>query len=383
MGNWAGTLIRAALALGLTTVALTGCGEKAPQQAAPDKPDVAAGKAIAETTCVGCHGLDGKGATGDIPNLAAQAEKYLVDSLHAYKEGKREHAALKDMTTPMSDADMRNVAAYYAGQPPLPVSAEQQMISPYEKGESASGACATCHGKDGNSTQPGTPSLAGQQPTYFVNAVQAYRDGKRQMIEGKKVAMLSAMNQVDVEAMALYYASQTPAQRTAPKAGDPKKGEPLSAECGSCHGAAGVSSKADIPSLAGQDALYLTNAIKAYRGTARQQEDMHRFLGKVSDADIASIAAYYSVQASKAAEGERLSIQDLAAKCDRCHGPGVENAAIVYPKIHGQNKGYLVKSLRYYRDNSRDSSMMHNMSSPYSEAVIDAIAAWYASQPAR
>ena len=53
------------------------------------------------------------------------------------------------------------------------------------------------------------------------------------------------------------------------------------------------------------------------------------------------------------------------------------------PKISGQDRVYLIMSLRAYRDGRRGSSMMHNMSLPYSEAIIESIASLYASQPAR
>ena len=70
------------------------------------------------------------------------------------------------------------------------------------------------------------------------------------------------------------------------------------------------------------------------------------------------IAAYYSVQKAQPAEAKAISMKDLAEKCDRCHGPGMENPMMILPKIHGQNKGYLVKALKAYRDNKRGSSPM-------------------------
>ena len=53
------------------------------------------------------------------------------------------------------------------------------------------------------------------------------------------------------------------------------------------------------------------------------------------------------------------------------------------PKLKGQNKDYLVMALRAYRDGKRASSAMHAMSFPYSNAIIDSIATWYANQPAK
>lgn len=362
-------------------VVLFGCSEKADNTAVTtSNPN--AGKVIAKANCAGCHGMDGKGITGDIPNLAAQVEAYLAKSLHAYKEGKRPHAALRDMTKKMSDADMQNVAAYYASLPPIKFAAEVESLDIHEKGKVAATACAACHGADGNSVTPGIPSLAGQQPEYFISAVKSYLDGKRKIASKDKEVMVSALNQVDIEAMALYYASQKLAQRDTPTVGNVAAGEPLSAECGACHGANGVSSDRKIPTLAGQDAQYLVAAIKAYQDESREQEDMHTTLAKSSLSDIQHIAAFYSVQKSRAAEEKTFSVKELAEKCERCHAPGMENPMMIFPKIRGQNRDYLIKALKAYRDDERGSSPMHNMSLPYSEAVIDSIATWYANQPA-
>ncbi len=356
-------------------LALVGCEE----EEAAKPADLSAGKAIAETRCIGCHGLDGKGKAHGIPHLAAQVEAYLLESLHAYDEGVRTHAALRDLTHELSPADFRNIAAYYASLPPLPPAetAPEDVLSPYEKGKAAAAACADCHGEDGNSTTPGIPSLAGQQPIYFVNAVRAYLDGRR---DKPSMAMLRALDRIDLESLAFYYASQTPAVRKPAPFGDPAAGEPLTAGCGGCHGADGVSTDAATPTLAGQDPQYLVSAIKAYRDRSRHHEIMR---DENTDEEIENIAAFYAAQGSKAAEGGPVTVEELAAKCDRCHGPDVDNPALTIPKISGQDRVYLVMSLRAYRDGRRGSSMMHNMSLPYSETLIESVATLYASQPAR
>ena len=58
------------LLFGLFAVALlAACAEE--QEPVGPVVDIDAGKAIAEESCSGCHGMDGRGETGDIPNLAA------------------------------------------------------------------------------------------------------------------------------------------------------------------------------------------------------------------------------------------------------------------------------------------------------------------------
>ncbi len=371
----------------ILSLALIGCTDKdmAPAKSAAEKPstaDISAGKTIADRDCKSCHGLNGGGVAPAIPHLAAQRESYLLASLKAYKDGKRSHAALRDMATHMSEADQRNLAAYYASLPPVASASPKNgpIVFPYERGKELATACAKCHSEDGNSKTPGIPNLAGQQPLYFVAAIQEYLHAERKT--APMHAKLRSLNKIERESVALYFASQAPAERSAPPAGDAAAGQPLSAVCGGCHGPQGVSTDATTPSLASQDFKYLVDAIKAYRKT-RAHKGMRHSIADLSDRDVENIAAFYSVQKSRAAEKGQTFIQDLAEKCNRCHGPGTDNTAMAVPKIGGQDKDYLIMALRAYRDDRRESSTMHRMSLPYSDSIIESIAALYASQPVK
>jgi cytochrome c553 len=377
------TLISALLLLSLT---LFGCSENKepaaksePVVASAPKGDVAAGKAIAEKQCQACHGLNGGGVAPAIPHLAAQRERYLLASLKEYRDGKRSHAALRDMTKSMSEADLNNLAAYFASLPPVAnAAADVKQSSPYEQGKALAAPCAKCHGEDGNSKTAGTPSLAGQQPHYLVAAIQEYHQGDR-----KTDVMKSALgdsSKLELENLALYFAAQTPLQRAAPTRGDAKAGEPQTAMCGGCHGPQGVSADAATPSLAGQDAQYLAKATKAYK-TTRRNWGMQRYISGLSDKDIDNIVAYYASQQPKAADAAPTSTQELAEKCNRCHDQ--DNPTMAAPKMRVQDKDYLVMALRAYRDGKRESTTMHRMSYPYSNSLIESLASWYASQPAK
>jgi cytochrome c553 len=365
--------------LGIFALSVLAACSKEP---APEQPavDIDAGKAIAKATCSACHGMDGRGEGANIPNLAAQPADYLIDALHAYKDGRRHHAALQDMTAGMSEADIRNIAAYYSSQPHLqtvaPVQPSPPAASSYDEGGQIAANCAECHGDKGISTTPGVPSLAGQQPAYLIVSTQEYASGSRGHVE--KAAMLKGLKKVDIEKMAMYFASQTPPAREAPPFGDPVRGEPLSAGCGECHGAQGISHDPLIPSLAGQEPNYLVKAIKAYRDHERKHEEM---MTDKNDQEIEDIAAYYAIQKPQSAGDQSAPVQELAAKCDRCHGPAVGKTSMVVPSLNGQNKEYLVKTMKAYRDNDRGSSMMHKMSADYSDETIEAIAGYYASHP--
>jgi cytochrome c553 len=360
------------------SVALIGCSD----DGTPEKQsaaDISAGKIVAEKECKGCHGLDGKGTAAGIPNLAGQRGRYVMAALKEYKDRVRTHAALRDIAATMSEAETRAVAAYYASLRPIPAP-KTSVFSPYERGKVVAAECASCHGADGNSKTAGTPNLAGQQPRYFVTATQEYLTGAR--ASAPMDPMLRKLSKLDLESVALYYASQAPAPRNAPATGDAAAGEPRTAVCGGCHGSHGVSTDSATPSLASEDPVYLTQAIKAYR-TTRKHDLMQRLVSTLGDQDINNIVAFYTTQKSKPAEDGQNLLRDITDKCNRCHAGDINNPALAIPVINGQDKDYLTLALRAYRDGKRGNSMMHNMSLPYSDSIIESIASYYANQPTR
>jgi len=379
---------RALLFAAAIAVALAGCGDKsspAPQKAeqkapaaAPQKGDPAAGRTLAEAQCKECHGLVGKGAAPGIPHLGGQNESYLQLALREYREGKRTHAVLRSIARNTPEAELFNIAAYYASLTP-PASAEHaKAAAPYEQGKAAAAACTSCHGEDGNSKTPGIPTLAGQQPRYLVAATQEYLLGERKA--SPMHAKLRGLTRRETEDIALYYSSQTPQVRTQAPAGDPKAGEPLASVCGGCHGVKGISNDTATPKLAAQDEKYLVEAIKAYR-TSRKRESMRLYITGLNEKDIQNIAAFYATQASQPAEQGKTLVDDLTAKCNRCHGASGAPAQMPVPRLNGQDRDYLVMALRAYRDDRRESSTMHKMSLPYGDSIIESIATYYASQP--
>ena len=75
--------------------------------------DAAAGRAKA-ATCAGCHGANGISVVPTYPNLAGQKEAYLVKQMKAFKDGTRTDPTMNAMAKPLNDADIANLAAFYA-----------------------------------------------------------------------------------------------------------------------------------------------------------------------------------------------------------------------------------------------------------------------------
>lgn len=82
--------------------------------------DAAAGK-DKSASCMACHGVAGKVTVPMYPNLAGQNEMYLEHSLQAYKKGERsggQAEVMKAYVSGLSDADIADLAAYYASLKP-------------------------------------------------------------------------------------------------------------------------------------------------------------------------------------------------------------------------------------------------------------------------
>jgi len=68
--------------------------------------------------CQGCHGIPGWRTAYpevyQVPKIAGQHQPYLVAALKDYKSGARSHPSMRAIAASLSDADMANLAAYYA-----------------------------------------------------------------------------------------------------------------------------------------------------------------------------------------------------------------------------------------------------------------------------
>ena len=73
-----------------------------------------AGKAKA-ALCGSCHGLDGHSSNDLWPNLAGQKEGYLKAQIIAFRDGTRVAPLMQPMVASLSDKDIEDLAAYYAG----------------------------------------------------------------------------------------------------------------------------------------------------------------------------------------------------------------------------------------------------------------------------
>jgi len=87
------------------------------------------------------------------------------------------------------------------------------------------------------------------------------------------------------------------------------------------------------------------------------------------------IAPAIAVSAGNAAEGKNKSVV-----CHACHGETGQSLQPIYPNLGGQHQDYLSKTLYGFRDGSRQNAIMNGFAANLSDADIEDISAWYASQ---
>lgn len=163
-------------------------------------------------TCAACHGPDGNSTNPAWPNLAGQHASYIVNQLKAFQNGERKNPQMSPMAVGLSEADMADLAAYYASQIVKIGAADPEAIDIGEKlyraGNPTTGtpACMACHGPNGaGNPAAGYPALRGQHAEYTMAQLRAYRSGDRRNDAGGIMrAIASRLSEQEIMAVAKY-----------------------------------------------------------------------------------------------------------------------------------------------------------------------------------
>ena len=176
------------------------------------KPDLAKGEATYTAACAACHGADGNSASPAYPKLAQQHPEYLVKQLQEYKSGKRANAIMSGMAAGLSDADMKNVAAWLASKSAKPNFAkEKDLVALGERiyrggiADRQIAACAGCHTPTGAGIPSQYPRLSGQHADYAVSQLVAFRDGVRKN-NAQMTGVAAKLNDREIKAVSDYIA---------------------------------------------------------------------------------------------------------------------------------------------------------------------------------
>jgi len=171
--------------------------------------------------------------------------------------------------------------------------------------------CVTCHGQSGQGTSNGYfPRIAGKPAGYLYNQLVAFRDGTRKYPPMNY--LVAYLPDAYLREIAEHFAKQRPPfaaheQAAADPAalargqvlvtaGDAAKGVPA---CAACHGNGLTGMEPGIPGLVGLRPTYIAAQLTRWRvGERRAAEPdcMKRIATRLSDADVAAVAAWLSLR---------------------------------------------------------------------------------------
>jgi cytochrome c553 len=149
--------------------------------AAPSRAaNVEAGKSSAEP-CAACHGPQGVSEMEGVPSLAAQPDQFTQWQLVYFRGGTRKNEIMEPLAAEISDADIRNLGAYFAALPPPPAPSgldDKPALTEQGAKLAAQRNCGTCH-LDNYAGQKAIARLAGQREEYLVKSLGDFRASAR------------------------------------------------------------------------------------------------------------------------------------------------------------------------------------------------------------
>lgn len=162
--------------------------------------------------CAACHGADGISSVGQWPNLAGQGARYLTEQTIDIRDGRRPVPEMVGIVDNLSDQDIRDISAFYAQQSANVGQAKEELAlrgrDLYRAGDIAKGipACAACHAPNGKGNAPAAfPSVSGQNTTYAINQLKAFRSGGRDNDPNAMMRIIAEkMSDSEIEAVAEY-----------------------------------------------------------------------------------------------------------------------------------------------------------------------------------
>ncbi|MFP8833025.1 c-type cytochrome [Hydrogenophaga sp. XSHU_21] len=186
--------------------------------------DVQAGQKKAEM-CIGCHGIKGYQNSfpeiHKVPMISGQSGPYIVAALKAYQKGDRKHPSMRGIAGSLTEQDMADLAAFYAGQggpaaPETPVAASAEVNALLQKG-----ACVSCHGVNfSKPIDPSYPKIGGQHADYLFVALKSYTVEGNNVIgrsNGIMAGIAKQYSPAEMRAMAKYLSTVKGELQTVPQ----------------------------------------------------------------------------------------------------------------------------------------------------------------------
>jgi cytochrome c553 len=162
--------------------------------------------------CRRCHGSDGNSLQPDVPNLAGQNAKFLLEQIEKFATRQRDDFVMSELAANFTPEDKVNIAVFYHSKTVKPQSVDEKRAS---KGKTLYyRVCSGCHGIEGYGDHK-LARLAGQKPVYVMKVLKTFRSNannaavrkesqrKSEIMEG----VVKNLSDEQIESVAAYVAS--------------------------------------------------------------------------------------------------------------------------------------------------------------------------------
>jgi len=162
--------------------------------------------------CTVCHGPGGNSTDPALPSLAGQPAQSISMQLFLFRQGDRKDPQMSPIAAGLSNADMNELAAYFARQRPAAPShktagentaAGRRLTEQYH--------CVQCHGPALLGLQH-IPRLAGQQFAYLRTQLRGFKARTRADFDGNMTSAAELLSEKDIEILADYLSGLAPAR---------------------------------------------------------------------------------------------------------------------------------------------------------------------------
>jgi len=168
--------------------------------------DPEAGRRKAQV-CAACHGPDGNATIPGTPSLAGQPVFFTHWQLIKYRDGRRKDPQMSPLAEKLDDADMADLAAFYAAQPPRArpaatdaarVAAGRQLAELHH--------CTSCH-RPGLTGQQQAARLAGQDFDYLLRLLRGFKAKTASDLDGTMTVATQPLQDDEIVSLVHFLAS--------------------------------------------------------------------------------------------------------------------------------------------------------------------------------
>ena len=181
----------------------------------------AAAGAEPEQLCADCHGKDGASTESDVPSIGGLSEQYLLDSIEAYRDGKRPcpesayrggdkkrpKTTMCKLASQLSAADAAQAAKHLAAEPFVKAKQAFDAAKAARGSKIHEQSCEKCHSEGGTLAEDDSGILAGQWMPYLRASFEEFGSGRRPLPEKMK-PKFAPLKPDERDALLHYYASQ-------------------------------------------------------------------------------------------------------------------------------------------------------------------------------